>query len=34
MLENYIKETFFLAKTNFFSYRSEKTGKSSHKWDI
>ena len=30
-----ISRDLFLAKTlNFFSYRSEKTGKSSHKWDI
>ena len=32
MLERYIRSFFFLEKTlNFFSYRSEKTGKSSHK---
>ena len=30
-----ISRDLFLAKTlKFFSYRSEKTGKSSHKWDI
>ena len=32
LLERYIKRHFFLAKTlNFFSYSSEKTGKSSHR---
>ena len=35
MLERYIKRPIFLEETlNFFSYMSEKTEKSSQKWDI
>ena len=35
MLERYIKRPFFFSEDlELFSYRSEKTGKSSHKCDI